>query len=180
MENNKQYIYYNILKYFYSWYTVPMMLLHELCHICVASVLGVKILKFKIFKEKVIPIYNGVVVIAYNKKHWKNKIILYSPLLLLLPFVLMFYNIVFSYISLYFITTIMIYKKNIIFMGFPSKSDLKYLNNMSYVDYVVSNSSEMEYNEYVKNDDLKTLIKKHHLLNGVEFEYSKKNKNKPC
>lgn len=158
-----------LLKYFYSWYTLPHVLLHEFCHIILAKLLGIKILKIKINKCSWISIYNGICIFEYKKYSWKWLCVVYAPLLQLIPFFLIFINPIFIYISLYLISTMIFYKKQFIWMVLPSKTDFQTKNKIKYFTYLEQKTSNDILNHYRKRNELNKLIRKYHLLTEKEF-----------
>lgn len=163
-----------LLKYFYSWYTIPIILLHEACHILSGYILGFKILDKKIYKMSDPPLFNSYVIFEYKKYSWKWNVILYSPLLLTIPIIFFFLHPILMYIGLYFISTIMYINGNFVFIFLPSKNDYDYLKKIEYYSYIVENTSENEFNFYMKRNKLDELILKNHLLNEYEFFQTKK------
>ena len=164
-----------LLKYFYSWYTLPMVYLHELCHALMAIITGIGINKIKIYKNKDQLIYNGYVSFKYNKSSWKWNLVAYAPLLLVIPIFLMF-NPIFFYIGLYILTTIIYYDKHFIWLVFPSEIDICYKKNIEYHTYIVESTSEDLFNEFSDKNELYKLIEEYHLLNKIEFFQEKINK----
>lgn len=161
------------LKYFYSWYTLPLILLHESCHIAVGYILGFKVIKKMLVKVKNPPIYNSHVIFEYNKSRWKWIMVLYSPLLLTLPIILFFLHPILLYIAIYFVSTIMIYKKYVICIFIPSIADRNYLKKIEYHKYVVENASEKEFNYYLKYKKIKDLVEEKHMFSETEFFLAK-------
>ena len=121
------------------------------------------------------PIYNGAITFEFKQSRWRWYLVIYSPLILLIPVLLMFLHPILFYFGLYIISTIMVYKKELIWLCLPSKSDISFINKMKYFDYIISFSSEKEFNYYYNKNNLNKLIKKYKLLNETEFLY-KKNK----
>lgn len=139
-----------------------------------ASLFGIKVLKFHFFKLKQqLPLYNAYVTFSYSEKllHWK--FVLYAPLLLLTPILLMFLHPIFFYIGLYFISTVVVYKKKIIWICLPSKADIKYKYRMEYFDYLIKNTSKEQFDYFMKRNDLNTMVYNNHLMNEHEYFYSK-------
>ena len=159
-------MYRKIIKYFYSWYTLPLVILHELCHVLIALLLNYKILKVKFYIDKNIPIFNGAVYLKYKPYDKKYNLVAYAPLLLLL----LCFNI---YGLLYLISTIFYYKKTWIILFLPSKNDKENINKLKYFEYIVENVGEDEFNLHLKNNMLRQLIIKNHLLNEIEFKQFK-------
>jgi len=136
---------------------------------------GFKILKKKLFKSDFMPLYNGAISFEFKKYNWKWYMVLYSPLLLLIPVLFIFLHPIFIYYTLYLISTMMYYKKHFIWLCLPSKGDINYKNKIDYFTYIVSFSSEEEFNYYYKKNNLNKLIKKYKLLTETEYLF-KKNK----
>ena len=164
-----------LLKYFYSWYSLPLVILHEGCHIIVATILGFKINRVKIFKTKQLPLYSGVVTFAYRKYSWKWYAVLYAPLLLFIPFLLIFTHPVFIYISLYFLSNILSINNKMSWAILPSKGDLKTLkivrqtdidirNEKLYEEYLINEIGEDKYYYHIRINRLRKLIKVEKLL----------------
>ena len=172
--------YYYLLKYFYSWYVIPHILLHEGCHILMATIFGIKIKRFKFFKSDKYPLYNAVVNFEYKKYNtWKWLMVSYAPLLLLIPVLLMFLNTILFCIGAYFISTIIFINKKPLWICLPSGIDLKYLDKLKYYSYLRTAVTEQEFNYYVKKNELHLMLLKNNLLNEMEFYmHEKQNKNK--
>lgn len=163
-----------ILKYFYSWYTLPLILLHESCHILVGYILGFKLLNKKLFKQKQPPIYNSYVIFEYNKNMWKWSLVLYAPLFLTLPIIFFFIHPIILYIGLYFLSTIMFYKGELLCIFLPSKADRNYKQKLEYYSYIINNSCEKEFNYYLKRNKLDELISQKHIFTEKEYFFEKK------
>ncbi|NPV12980.1 MAG: hypothetical protein HPY57_14535 [Ignavibacteria bacterium] len=170
-----------LLKYFYSWYILPIVLLHEGCHILAGYFLGFKILDKKLYKQTNPPIFNSYVSFKFRKYDWKWNVVLYSPILLTLPIIFFFLHPILMYIGIYFLSTIMYFDKRFICIFLPSKPDMIYKRKIEYYSYLVENSSENEFNYFFKRNKLNELVLNKHLLNENEFFFQKKlnnNKNK--
>lgn len=166
-----------LLKYFYSWYILPIVLLHESCHIMVGYILGFKILDKKLFKQKNPPLYNSYVVYKFRKYDWKWNAVLYSPILLTLPIIFFFLHPILMYIAIYFLSTIIYYNKKLICIFLPSHPDMIYKKRIEYYSYIVENCSENELNYYLKRNKLSELISDKHLLTENEYFFDKKINN---
>jgi len=168
--------YYYILKYFYSWYILPLVFLHEICHMSMAYLVGIKS-KLKFIKND--PLINGTVFFKHkNKFHWKWYLITYAPLLLLSPLFLMFFNQFFLYVSVYLISTIIIYKKKVICICLPSKTDIFFLKKLKYFNYIIKETSEEIFNNYLKRNSIHILLYKRKLLDMNEFFKQEKTNKK--
>jgi len=158
-----------LLKYFYSWYTLPMVYLHEYSHAIMAFITGIEIKKIKIYKNKKDLIYNGYVSFKYKKYGWRWFLVIYAPLLLTIPIFLMFFNTFFLCFGLYILTTIIYYDNHIIWMVLPSKMDIFYIKKIEYYTYIVNSTSEEIFNIFLDKNELYKLIKEYNLLNNIEF-----------
>jgi hypothetical protein len=135
-----------------------------------------KITNIKIFKmEGNLPLWNGVVNFKLSKYNYKWLFALYAPLLLLIPIFLMFLNSVFFYIGLYFISTIIIYKKKIYWLVLPSIPDINYKKRIQYYSYIIDNVGFEKFNYYFKVGRLNSLIDFRKLLTEQEY-FNKLNK----
>lgn len=171
--------YYYILNYFYSWYIMPMVLLHELTHIVAGFLMGLKILSVKIFKMKGdFPLWNGTVNFKFEKYSYKWLFALYAPLLLLIPVSLMFINTVMFYVGLYMISTIIIYKGKVYWLALPSIPDRNYKRKVQYYSYLIDEAGESKFNHYYKTGRLYSLIEFRKLKTENEFFNEKTNKIK--
>jgi hypothetical protein len=161
---------------FYCYYSLPLVILHELSHLFMAILLNVKFNNFKIYKMNHDMYYNGSINInvnILNFKKWKICCIILSPvLLILIPTILsLFYN-VFIYIILYEISTMFISIKNNIFicLFIPSYSDLKLLNFIRYKKYLIDKLGKAKFNNYKNNNiDFNVIVSINNLLNYSEF-----------
>jgi len=168
-----------LLKYFYSWYILPIILLHESCHIMVGYIFGFKILNKKLYKQKNPPIYNSYVIFKFKKYNWKWLLVSYSPLILTFPIIFFFLHPILLYVGIYFLTTVIYYNRKFICIFLPSYNDRNYKQKLEYYLYVVNNSSENELNYYLKRNNLSELISDKHLLTENEYFFDKKiNKSK--
>lgn len=163
-----------LLKYFYSWYILPMILIHESCHVIAGFIFRFKILDFKLYKQENPPIYNSYIVFAHRKYDWKWSIVLYAPVILVLPILLCFLHPILFYVALYFVSTIMFYDKKIICAFLPSIADRMYKKRVNYYSYLVEYSSYGEFNYYLKIRRLNDLITKYHLMTEREYFFEKK------
>lgn len=175
----KKNTYYYILKYFYSWYLLPMVLLHEGTHILMGLLCGFKINKVKIYNMKGnLPLWNGLVKFNYRKFDWKWYVTLYAPLLLLIPILLMWLNPIFLFIGLYIISTIFYFRGKFYWLTLPSAGDIDYKRKIEYHTYIVNHVGEKRFNHYFKKGKLNKLIGIKRLLNEQDFFIEKSNKNK--
>ena len=169
-----------LLKYFYSWYILPLLILHECIHVLIGTLTGLKLTKFKIYKSTVIPVYNGFISFKFERYSWKWFVSLHSPILIfLLPLILSIFYPLFLYFILYLLTTIIIYKNKAICLFFQSSGDIQYKNNIKYLTYLYENtSSDVFYFHYNKNE-IEPLVLKFNLLRINEYFFLlDKNKNK--
>jgi len=154
-------LYNKLLKYLYSWYTIPIIYLHEISHYLVSKILNVKVLKFKIFKDDKYLIYNGIVITELPTKKWKQFLISYSPLFLLS----LTLNI---YILIYIITSTIYYQKHLINIILPSKSDIDTYKSYDYNKYLLEKLKD-DYYIYLLNGNLADKIKSKCLLSKKDF-----------
>lgn len=154
-----------LLKYFYSWYTIPIIYLHESLHYLMALILKVKVTSWK--KTKIKPnLITLSLTFEYTPKYYKMQMINYAPLLMFLSFILMFFIPVFIYISIYLVTTIFIYNKKIIWVALPSTNDKKYYKFWKYQTYLI-NSTSLE--KFKTATNLTKFAKENHLLTRGEY-----------
>lgn len=176
--NNKHNFYYYVLKYFYSWYILPMVLFHELSHIIVGKLTRLTILNIKIFRMKGdFPLWNGAVNFKFEKYSYKWLFTLYAPLLLLIPIFFMFINTIMLYIGIYMISTLIIYKKRIYWLSLPSIPDLNYKMRVQYYSYLIDNVGEYKFNHYYSTGRLYSLVQFRKLKTEKEYFNEKINKN---
>jgi len=177
-KTTKKNTYYYILKYFYSWYLLPMILLHEGTHILMGLLFGFKISNIKIYRMKGnLPLWNGIVKFKYRKYDWRWKCALYSPIILFIPILLMWLNPILFFIGLYIISTVFYYKGKFYWLTLPSAGDIDYLRKSEYYSYIVSHVGETRFNHYNKKGMLHKLVLIKRLLNEKEFFIEKSNKN---
>jgi len=134
-----------IHRYFYSWYLLPIIIIHELIHYFTALILNVKILKFDIFKNKDSVLYNGILRTEIPNKRWKQFLISYSPYLLLIPFFLSFFSSIALIISIYFLTTITKYHNTYLIIFRPSNADNEMYKYYDYKKYLSEEIGEIYY-----------------------------------
>jgi hypothetical protein len=116
-----------LLKIFYSWYIFPICFIHEYLHIFACKITNTKVNSIIFYKNES-GLYNGKINNELPTHIWKVYIIVYSPLLLILPLLLSFFSSISFYISLYIISTIIYKNGKIIWMALPSKNDILYIN----------------------------------------------------
>lgn len=160
-----------LLKYFYSWYTIPIIILHDLTHYIMSLLLGVKLINFKFYKTKY-HIYNIILNFDFIGVH-RNKVqlIAYSQLILLLPFILMFFYPTFIFISIYIFTTIFNVNGTFHWLVLPSKSDKNIYRKCIYNNYCIES---MGIENFKNAKTRKEMKKKKHLLSEKEFIIYKK------
>jgi len=162
----------NIYRYFYSWYLFPVIFLHELTHIFIGVILGVKITNLKFVKDEKYNLYNGVVTTALPNKKWKQYLMSYSPMILLIVFLLIPISNIFIFISIYFLSTIFKLEKWF-FILLPSKEDVNQINIYDYHKYLKEKIGDTEYEYYRKKNDLLFIVTQKQLKT-----YEKYNKKK--
>jgi len=158
-------------KYFYSWYLLPIVYLHEFMHFITAKIVNIKVHKFLIYKE--CDIYNGKVITDLPDKQWKQNVISWSPILIpIFSVLLVFVSNVFFIFIFYLLTTIIYYDNHWIFMGFPSRSDIQFAKNLDYHNYISKKIGE-EYYELRENGNLVKTINNKCLLSLKKYKLSK-------
>ncbi len=113
--------------------------------------LGYKIIKMKIYKNENTPLYNGYVITELPNKKWKQMIISYSPLLLLIPFFLIPFSIIFLFISIYILSTIFKFQNKWRWIALPSLSDLDFYKTFDYQQYLYSKMLDKYYHYRIDN-----------------------------
>lgn len=152
-------------KYFYSWWILPVIILHDLLHIVTAYILGVKMVYFKFFRKNYIP---NIEVKFEHTNLWKTKMISYSPIMFILCGL-------YPPLFIYLVTTIVPYKGNFICPWTVSENDINCIKMWWYYEYIISMVGEENFNKHFKNNTLKDLVKKEHLLTIDEYRIMNKN-----
>ena len=124
------------------------------------------------------PIFNGFVQFKYKKYSWKWLVVLYSPIILTIPVLLMFLHPILFYIGLYIISTVIFYKKKAYWIALPSKGDFFYKKKIEYFTYIVNKTGEKKFNHFLHIRKLDRLTKLYHLLSEKEYFTEKKSNKK--
>lgn len=158
-----------LLKYFYSWYTLPLVILHDLTHYIMSILAGVMVTKVRFFKTKH-HIYNIGLTFEHSEL-FKIKLIAYAPLILLLPFILMFFYPTFLFISIYLFTTIFRVNGTFHWLVLPSKNDRHLYREWYYNQYLIENIGFENFNDVKIRNEMRV---KKHLFSKPEFFLYKK------
>lgn len=162
-----------LLKYFYSWFILPLIIFHELTHCFVALVLGIKIKSIKLYKTSIY-LYNFTISFEYKPSKWKWYLISYSPyLMLIVLFMFIFINIkVFFILLLYYLMSIIYDGKNSIIIFLPSKADKYSVYKNKYYQYLIDNVSSDIFFSNLRDGTIDELVEKYHLLNEIEYVHA--------
>ena len=147
-------------KYFYSWYILPALLTHEVLHLLFCFLTKTKINSFKLITDYN-KLSNAELDISLANRKWKTYLIVYSPTLMLIPFILAYFSLTCFIISLYLLSTIIIQNKMIIWMTMPSISDLHYIDIWKYNMAKLKLSFSIgEIDDFIKNGKLNDVLRK--------------------
>ena len=163
----------NKILYFYKWYMLPIIFLHESLHYLFALLTSTKILDFKIYSNKRDILFNGLIVTELPSSKMKQILISFAPLLLFTPVILSFYSNIFIYLLLYFITTTVKLNKQWINVMFPSKNDIELITYYDYNKYVLDFFGREKYYEYTYSGDLMKKMKENNILTYIEYKQSR-------
>ena len=160
----------NLIKYFYSWYTFPIVIAHEYLHRLGCVITKTKVKSFRIYKTD-IGLYNGEMSNDIPTEKWKLYTIVYMPILLIvLPLLLSFFFYVAWFISLYILSTIIYYKKQIIWMVFPSQMDFVYIDYCNYSRNIISKFvKEIDIIKSIENNSYNDLLNKYNIPTFIEY-----------
>jgi len=162
-------------KYFYSWFTIPIIFMHEITHYFIALILNIKIIKFSVHKQKDTHLYNGRVITKLPKKIWKQKMISYAPvLLILIPLIFSFFNLYFLIFFIYYFSSIFKIQNRYIFIFLPSKNDIINIETFYYQHYLYEKMGE-KYYLYLEHDLVEKARKQKNLKSFSEFKNKSKN-----
>lgn len=159
-----------MIKYFYSWYTYPLCILHEGLHYLMCLLTNTKVNSFKIYRDN-IGLYNGSIKHDVPDEKWKVYLIVFAPMLLvMLPLILSFFSTIAWYLLLYVITTAIFYKKDLIWMVLPSITDITYIEYWEYSrKHLLMFVKKKEILKCIKDGTYNKLLDKFNILTHSEF-----------
>ena len=163
-----------IIRYFYSWYLLPIIIYHELSHTIMSYLLFTNVLKFRIFKERRSSLYNGQILTSLPNRKWKQYLISYSPIIMsLIIFTLSIIYPVLIYFSIYLISSIFSYNKRLHWLILPSISDLELIDEYEYQNFLRDKMGK-KYNEYRRKGIVEIKRKQKCIINSSIFKQMEK------